>query len=174
MIEERLIETIDSGLEYIETLKDIHNLVYKVRTESGIYVLKISFKESRIQQVHRERQVLPRLAHIPEVPMIVRDYGSVLGYDAILKEYCAGTTLDEYRGELDFDQLEQLVIRIHEAGIARLDIRQPNILITEQGIRLFDFGTSIQNKVWNYIGFITEKGMDKNRIRALRDEYQQK
>jgi eukaryotic-like serine/threonine-protein kinase len=100
------------------------------------------------EQFHREARAAARLAH-PNV-VAVHDSGEERGLPFIVMELVEGQTLRallEGRGRLDAQTTAALVGEIadaldhaHRHGIAHLDVKPENVLLTSDSVKVADFG----------------------------------
>ena len=99
----------------------------------------------------REARALAGLNH-PHI-CAVYDIGSHEGVDFLVMEYLEGERLSERlkKGPLPFKQLLQIVMEIasaleqaHRRGVVHRDLKPGNIMLTEGGAKLFDFGLAKQ------------------------------
>ena len=110
----------------------------------------------------READVLKRLSH-PSLP-IIYDVDEDDVYFYIVEEYIEGEPLTEYvrgKGGLTEQETCSLAMSIctvleymqNNGVICHLDIKPDNIIITTDGLKLLDFGSSLLNGSMN--GFVT-------------------
>jgi beta-lactam-binding protein with PASTA domain/tRNA A-37 threonylcarbamoyl transferase component Bud32 len=100
------------------------------------------------EQFRREARAAARLAH-PNV-VAVHDSGEERGLPWIVMEYVDGQTLRallEARGRLDLETTAELLGEVadaldhaHRHGIAHLDVKPENVLITTDSVKVADFG----------------------------------
>jgi hypothetical protein len=105
-----------------------------------------------------ERQVLERLADVPNVPRfvgVVSANGRVLQH-ALARSYVAGHPLGRYEAVPDdfFPQLERLLARMHARGMAYVDLhKRENIIVGDDSqAYLVDFQISAalpSNRLWD-------------------------
>ena len=115
----------------------------------AIKVLPEDFAEvrERKQRFEREAKAISKLNH-PHI-CILHDVGSQDGVEYLVMEYIEGETLADRlkKGALPLDQALEYGIQIadgldtaHRAGIAHRDLKPPNVMLTQSGIKLLDFG----------------------------------
>ena len=115
----------------------------------AIKVLPEDFAEvpERKQRFEREAKAISKLNH-PHI-CILHDVGSQDGVEYLVMEYIEGETLADRleKGALPLDKALEYGIQIvdgldtaHRAGIARRDLKPPNVMLTQSGIKLLDFG----------------------------------
>jgi len=100
------------------------------------------------QQFRREALAAARLSH-PNI-VAVHDSGEERGLPWIVMEYVPGQTLRDLLnrvGRLDVETTAELVGGVaealqhaHQAGIAHLDMKPENVLLTDDAVKVADFG----------------------------------
>jgi eukaryotic-like serine/threonine-protein kinase len=100
------------------------------------------------EQFRREALAAARLSH-PNI-VAVHDSGSERGLPWIVMEYVRGQTLRDLLnrvGRLDVETTAELVGGVaealdhaHHAGIAHLDMKPENVLLTDDAVKVADFG----------------------------------
>ena len=122
---------------------------------TGLGVYRAVKRISRSRDIHntwrREADALKSLSH-SSLPIIYAiDEDDVYFY--IVEEYISGTSLAEYvrgMGRLTETETRRIAMSIctvlgymnESAGLCHLDIKPENIMVTDDGIRLVDFGSS--------------------------------
>lgn len=123
-------------------------------TTLGVYraIKRIHTGQDRLQTGRNEVEILKNFSH-PSLP-IIYDIDEDDVYFYIVEEYIEGQSLSEYievNGPLTADRAVGFAISICEAlsymqengGICHLDIKPENIIVTDKGVRLLDFGSSL-------------------------------
>jgi eukaryotic-like serine/threonine-protein kinase len=100
------------------------------------------------EQFRREARAAARLSH-PNV-VAVYDSGEERGLPWIVMEYVSGQTLRDLldrQGRLDLETTAEIVGEVadaldhaHHAGIAHLDMKPENVLLTSESVKVADFG----------------------------------
>ena len=102
--------------------------------------------ESR-QRFEREARSISKLSH-PHICSLF-DIGQQDGIDFLVLEYLEGETLEHRlkRGALPLEQVLRCGVELadaldaaHRRGLVHRDIKPSNIMLTQTGVRLFDFG----------------------------------
>jgi serine/threonine protein kinase len=102
---------------------------------------------NRRQRLLREAQAVAALKH-PHI-CVLHDISEQDGVDFLVMEYLEGDTLAERlkRGVMPLDEVIRLATEIadalekaHRQGIVHRDLKPGNIMLTEQGVKLLDFG----------------------------------
>jgi serine/threonine-protein kinase len=95
--------------------------------------------------VAREIEVLAAHRHVTGVHDLVHDNGR----DYVVFEYLEGETLDQTiaRGPIKIDEASKIAIEIaesldaaHRLGLIHRNLKPENVLLTNTGVKLFDFG----------------------------------
>lgn len=149
---EQVISKIDPALEYEGSFYSASTTVCKVRRGDGRYLLKMAQAEDpwQVNQMRRERDVLARTFNVAGVTKMLHVYPDSAGYAVpILKEYFEGETLHRLGSKVSKrsakDKLAETVFRLHRMGIANLDLKPANVVLSgdRQDVRLFDLGSAI-------------------------------
>jgi serine/threonine-protein kinase len=99
------------------------------------------------RRFEREARSISKLSH-PHICSLF-DVGQQDGIDFLVLEYLEGETLEQRlkRGSLAFEQVLRFGIELADAldaahccGVVHRDIKPSNIMLTQNGVRLFDFG----------------------------------
>ena len=128
--------------------------VYKARDSRlertvAIKVLPEHLAESaeRKERFEREAKAISQLNH-PHI-CTLHDIGNQDGIDFLVMEYIVGETLADRlkRGPLTYQEAVTIAIQIaaalneaHRHGIVHRDLKPGNIVLTESGVKLLDFG----------------------------------
>jgi eukaryotic-like serine/threonine-protein kinase len=128
--------------------------VYRARDTrlDRIVVIKVlpqhlSFDPQRRQRLEREARAVSALSH-PHI-CVLYDIGQQDGIDYLVMEYIEGSSLADrlVKGPLPLDQALRYSIEIadaldkaHRTGIIHRDLKPGNIMITNSGAKLLDFG----------------------------------
>ncbi len=149
-----LLKSIDPTLIFEEDLYDVDRFVLKVEKEGTSYVLK-AFKSSDAWErdhIATEVRALDLAGDVKGITHLVHDYGTISGYNAILKEYREGhrpkwRELEETGLQI---QLEQTVEQLHGLGLANLELLSRNVIIApdQQSVSIIDLGSCFfQDKI---------------------------
>lgn len=133
--------------------------VYRVQhTDGGYYAAKVVYFQNpealELLRFRREFQVLSQLDH----PALLRafDYGEEKQMAYCICELLEGKTLDHFvRPEgLSWSAIWPWVRDIlqglrcaHEAGVVHRDLKPANLMVSEQGIKILDFGLARQEQM---------------------------
>ena len=99
------------------------------------------------KRFEREARAISRLTH-PNICTLL-DVGSEAGVDFLVMEYLEGETLAQrlVRGSMGLERSLEIAIAVAEAleqahrlGIVHRDLKPQNIMLTESGVKLLDFG----------------------------------
>ena len=127
---------------------------------TGLGVYRAVKRISRSRDIHdtrrREADALKSLSH-SSLP-IIYDIDEDDVYFYIVEEYIRGTSLGEYvrgMGRLTEDETRGIAMSLCDvleymntrAGLFHLDIKPENVMVTDDGIRLVDFGSSYTEDV---------------------------
>lgn len=95
----------------------------------------------------REARAIARLQH-PNVVSIFR-VGEHEGRPFLVSEYVAGEPLDRVRRPLAWERVRQVMLGLarglaaaHRAGIVHRDVKPANAILTDEGVKLLDFGVA--------------------------------
>lgn len=130
--------------------------VYRARDsrlgrDVAIKVLPLHFSQdsSRRERFEREARVVSALSH-PHI-CTLHDIGEQDGVDFLVLEYLEGETLEHrlVRGPLPTDQVLRYATQIadalekaHRQGVVHRDLKPGNIMLTQSGAKLLDFGVA--------------------------------
>jgi predicted Ser/Thr protein kinase len=147
---EKTVKEIDSSLTYIRKLEPSSALVYEVKKDGRIYVLKTTRDDCAFgfNQLEQEGEILRLAKGVLGITHLVQTYNDIPGYrNSLLKEFYAGQSLKELGGKLRDKvvrgKLEKTVHDLHSLGVVRLDLeRTSNIVISsdEQDACIIDLG----------------------------------
>ena len=128
--------------------------VYRARDTRLDRVVAIKILHSHLssspevrQRFEREARVVSSLNH-PHI-CTLHDFGHHMGMDYLVMEYLEGETLADRlrRGALPLNQLlkiaselSQALDKAHQLGIVHRDLKPGNVMVTEMGVKLMDFG----------------------------------
>ncbi len=143
------INKIDAGLSYIGKFSNGSSNAYQVADGENLRVLKVARDNSpqQIMRIKNEKLILELVKDVSGVTHGIRNYdASDLFGGAILKEYFEGNTLcdakivgisTEVRGKI-----KNIVRDLHSLGIAKLDLKKDNIVISpdESDASIIDLG----------------------------------
>jgi hypothetical protein len=168
-----LVKLIDSNLEFI---RDLHPDATSSRSllvdENGTRrVLKVRQRTSNMWddlyfhfEIHALRRVSER--NLSGVSHMVREYETET-HHAILKTYARGTPLDELdadkllRDKSFIRRLDDLYLKLHLAGIAKINFQPRKIIVDENGdLTLVDLSTCIVNTEAGILQFAQELRTD--------------
>ncbi len=99
------------------------------------------------KRFEREARAISKLTH-PNICTLL-DVGSEAGVDFLVMEYLEGETLAErlIRGPLGLARSLEIAVEVaegldkaHRLGIVHRDLKPQNIMLTESGVKLLDFG----------------------------------
>ncbi len=145
-----LLKAIDPTLVFQEDLYDyVPRFVLKVEKGGTLYVLKAFNSSDEWEKDHITTEVrgLELARDVGGITHLVHNYGTICGYNAILKEYREGR--QPLRGELQSRslqrQLEDTITQLHERGLAKLEVAKRNIIIApdRQRVSIIDLGSCL-------------------------------
>jgi len=122
--------------------------VYLVENEGQKYILKMGYKhyDWSKEHINVEKIILQEIKNMGKFPKLVKDYGEIGDYVAILKEFIEGEELSKRNSPLTNKQLEvqlkETVEYLHKMGYVHIDIRPANIIVGphESYAKLIDLG----------------------------------
>ncbi len=164
LTEERVMEKIDPSLNLVKIHEENSGyFVYQVERKGKLYALK-GAKNSFIENtIKRERKALERTKDISGTCKMIEDYGLINieeeRYHAILKEWLEG----QHPSKISLRQqkdLRNLIKKIHEKGVARLDIYGGNLIENKGKIKLFDFDIAVFRDEIENVRFENYKELD--------------
>lgn len=145
---EEFVKAVDPSLEFVDCFQGSprYELVYKVRRDDGIYVLKGISNDSLNRFFQFELDALRENADVQGITHLVTDYGPVAGtHSAFLKEYADGNHFCLSKIPLSSrtlleSQLSDTVRALNRKGYFGLDIAYHNLVVSPdcQGITLID------------------------------------
>jgi tetratricopeptide (TPR) repeat protein/predicted Ser/Thr protein kinase len=158
-------ETIDSRYEVLEELgSGTMGSVFKAydMAQDKVVALKIMILDDDEEDVGawlaEEFSTLTKLRH-PNLAGVL-DYGSLpQGGQYFTMEYVEGDTLEELAGELQYDDIYQIIVQIcrsleyvHSRGLIHRDVKPGNIIISRDDrgdimAKLMDFGLAVEESV---------------------------
>lgn len=134
-----LLNKVDSSFCFIRDFSVLyapHKAIYQVKHQEQFYILKAA----RVSwgwgywKLKEETEVLSRAFDQQGITHLVRDYGIINGYKAILKEYVDGDTLADCWRETSLTsvhhQIEGIVTALHQKQVYGLDFGGENIIIS--------------------------------------------
>lgn len=144
----------DLNLKYIQPLLPSSAWVYKVRERGKTRTIKIADHTDFLdvfEDMNRENEALQRTIDVPGVAKLVsfqeRMYDD-LRLRILVREYVDGKVLYDENGHverLNKDQrarLESTVRALHEKGLANLDIKETNVVLSSRIPHIIDLGTT--------------------------------
>lgn len=135
---EKIAHQIDPSLVFISQLGVTARAVCKVEQAGIPYVLKafnVNYWEAP-KKMAFERRVLGATSSVEGITHLVRDYGQVGEYEAILKQYFEGTNLSGHpllSPEISF-QLEKILGQLHFVGLSDVRFGEDDVIISPEGI----------------------------------------
>jgi len=161
MKEQELVTHIDSELIFIKPLMRVPKRpVYKVKKNEDVYVLKVFLADDEWNSRHlnTERTVLERAKDLTGITRLAHFYGVISPHIALLKEYAAGEDINlaplDTRKNTDIfpertyichalkTQINDTVQKLHNLGIADLDLSGKNVVISpdKKSAKIVDLG----------------------------------
>lgn len=169
------VNCIDPSLAFKRLLSHHSTFVCQVE-KSGFYVLKACYAGSDEEKyMSRESHILQMAAGVEGITHLIHDYENTGRYRAILKEYFHGFLQNskERTIKIGDKELQEFLTRtvgeIHGIGFASLDIRSPNIVISDdrKNARIVDLNTySAQDEV-EHDEFERKKEYDFSNLKML-------
>ena len=158
-----LIKKIDSSLEYINILGPSSELVYKIKKDGLIYVLKFSRAWAKEIINENEPEILELAKDTKGITHLVRRYKDFKNYkNILLKEYYEGFRVKKIKDRKIQDKLKNTVNNLHFLGIARLDLEDYNIVLSldKKDVCIVDVGHGILKRQVSLSKFEKLKRMD--------------
>lgn len=142
---------VDPTLTFVERIRKSSVKVYKVEKEGTFYILKTTHMsdEWALEHLLKERNILTFANEVKGITHLVRSYDQLENGYALLKEYFEGTSLfnleEPVKNPEIYSQLHRTIEDLHSIGIARLDIREPNVVVSPDftSARIIDLGSGI-------------------------------
>ncbi len=172
-----LVNAIDISLNFKENFNHIRP-VYKVEKNNSFYILKIfnAKKKWENNQLITESKVLKKADKNKGVTHLIRDYGHVGGYVAILKEFAEGKRLLDIKNKLNNKnkkriktQLEKTIKDLHSKGIVGIEINDTNVIVLD-GLetKIIDLGYCKFKSNFNHAyQFEVEKVVDHDELNDI-------
>jgi len=172
-----LVNTIDTTLNFKEHFNNIRP-VYKVEKNNLFYILKIFNAEREWEHNHltTEAKVLKKADKNNGITHLIRNYGHVWGYVAILKEFADGERLLDIKSKLNNEnkkriktQLEKTVRDLHSKGIVGIEINDTNVIVLD-GLKtkIIDLGYCKFESDFKYAyQFEVEKDVDRDELNDI-------
>ncbi len=141
---EEFVKAVDPSLELVRCFQGSprSEMVYKVRRDDAIYVLKGILNDSWNFFFQFERDALRETADVQGITHLVTDYGTVAGtHSAFLKEYADGYHFCLSRIPLSSrtlleSQLSDTVRALNKKGYFGLDIADRNLVVSTDSQRI--------------------------------------
>lgn len=172
-----LVDIIDPSLNFEWHFNNVRP-IYKVEKNSSFYILKIFNAERKWENNHLtiEARVLKKTDKNNGVTHLIRDYGHVKGYVAILKEFAEGERLLDIKNKLNDKnkrrikaQLKETVRDLHSKGIVGIEINDTNVIVLD-GLKtkIIDLGYCKFESDFKYVyQFEVEKGVDHDELNDI-------
>ncbi|MBU0665929.1 MAG: serine/threonine-protein kinase [Nanoarchaeota archaeon] len=131
-----LITCFDSNLEILKKYDYGVSAVFKVERKNNLYILKVGELDQNIQKygIENETRILLKAKDVQGITKLVEQYEIKQNHIAILKEYAPGKTVEDFPYKIGSprltDQIIETIRELHGLGIAGLDIRKLNIVVS--------------------------------------------
>lgn len=166
---------VDPTLEFVERIRKSSVKVYKVEKEGIFYILKTAHTSDEwgLEHLLMERNILTLAKDIEGITHLVKSYDELNNGYAMLKEYFEGTSLFDLKEPIAnpeiYSQLHRTIESIHSIGIARLDIRPPNVVISPDftSARIIDLGSGLLRDKTDTLKFELAKKLDYLNLEQL-------
>jgi eukaryotic-like serine/threonine-protein kinase len=113
-----------------------------------IKALALGVDEGRLLDEIKALQSI-RSGYVVQIYDVIDDDGDIV---AVVEEYCAGSDLSDWAGDIDNDDFHRFgyelaagIAEIHACGVIHRDIKPPNVRVSDSGdLTIIDFGLARQ------------------------------